>query len=162
MAALGVGAISGMVTKYRIIIQLIGGIVLLAFGLRLWFDTTHLNGPPAQSDRRPTLTEIVWDIPKTFILTVTNPGAVLGLIAIFGAVSSFVEIDGPIEALMLVASIMAGSLAWWTFLSVAASRVRDRIDGRRLHQINRVAGLLLISFALLLLGELSAKMLRLM
>ena len=36
-AALGVGAISGAVAYHRLTIEIVGGLVLIAFGLRLYF-----------------------------------------------------------------------------------------------------------------------------
>src|ERR1700686_2006895 len=51
------------------------------------------DGLVARGSRSETLRDFVWDIPQTFFLTITNPGAVLGLFAIFGGVSSFVEVE---------------------------------------------------------------------
>lgn len=77
----------------------------------------------------------------------------LGLIAIFGGISSFVEVRGRIDAMAMVLSIMAGSTVWWITLSMLIGRIRHRIDLRRLGQINRVAGVLLVAFGGLLVGE---------
>ena len=86
--------------------------------------------------------------------------AVIGLgmlFAIFGGVSSFVEVDGYIEALAIVAAVMSGSLAWWVGLSHLIGRFRHRITGERLGLINQIAGLLLLGFGVLLVGEVVLK-----
>lgn len=154
LAALGVGAISGFVNKYHAIIQCVGGIVLVAFGLRLYSSHPHVEDHDATDENGYSLADCLWDVPKTFFLTITNPGAVLGLIAIFGGISSFVAIKGPVEALILVASIMAGSCAWWLALSMLMGRIRHAIDDRRLELINRSAAVLLVGFGVMMLGEL--------
>jgi threonine/homoserine/homoserine lactone efflux protein len=92
-AALGVGAISGAVQDHRSVIQVVGGLVLVAFGLKLYFSKPRLGPVTPVQDSRETLRDFVWDIPQTFLLTITNPGAVLGLFAIFGGVSTFVEVE---------------------------------------------------------------------
>jgi threonine/homoserine/homoserine lactone efflux protein len=158
LAAMGVGAISGAISDYRYSIQFVGGVVLALFGVKLYFTAPHIE-PPREDEKHwdsilGAVRGVAWDVPKTFFLTITNPGAVLGLIAIFGGVSSFVEVRGKIDALAMVASIMAGSFAWWIALSMMIGRIRHRIDLRRLGQINRVAGVLLVGFGGLLVGEL--------
>ncbi|MCB1505370.1 MAG: LysE family transporter [Hyphomicrobiaceae bacterium] len=156
-AAMGVGAISGAVQNYRTVIQIIGGLALAGFGLKLF-----LSGPriemlhPAHADKA-TLKDFAWDIPQTFFLTITNPGAVLGLFAIFGGVSTFVEVKSNIDALTMVAAIMGGSMAWWVLLSNLIGRIRHKIDGARFGRINRIAGLLLIVFGGVLIGEMVMK-----
>ncbi len=156
-AALGVRAISGAVQDYRTIIQIVGGLALAGFGMKLF-----LAGPriemlhPAHADNA-TLKDFAWDIPQTFFLTITNPGAVLGLFAIFGGVSTFVEVKSHIDALTMVAAIMGGSLGWWVLLSNLIGRIRHKIDGSRFGHINRIAGLLLIVFGVVLVGEMVMK-----
>ncbi|HET6322192.1 MAG TPA: LysE family transporter [Hyphomicrobium sp.] len=156
-AALGVGAISGAVQHHRMTIQFIGGLVLVAFGLKLYFTAPRLMAMAPANDRPETLRDFVWDIPQTFLLTITNPGAVLGLFAIFGGVSTFVEVDSYVDALTIVAAVMAGSLGWWLGLSHLIARFRHRLSLTRLQLINKIAGLLLLGFGLLLLGEVVVK-----
>ena len=156
-AAMGVGAISGAVQYHRMAIQLLGGLVLVAFGLRLYFAAPRLVPVTPVADRPETLRDFVWDIPQTFLLTITNPGAVLGLFAIFGGVSTFVEVKGYVDALTIVAAVMGGSLAWWVGLSHLIARFRHRLSLARLQVINQIAGLLLCGFGVLLIGEVVLK-----
>lgn len=151
-AGLGVGYISGAVQTYRGWIQLVGGAALIVFGLRLLLKQSRLEQSDS-SGRMATFWAYWQDIPKTFILTITNPGAVLGLFAIFGGIGSFVSLRGYIDALFLVAAIAVGSLAWWIFLALIASHFRDRFDGTSLRAINLGAGVLLIGFGVVLVGE---------
>jgi len=152
-AGLGVGAISGMLQHHRSIIQTIGGIALVVFGLKLYFSTPRLAAASSDESARPGLRDYAWDIPQTFFLTITNPGAVLGLMTIFAGVSTFVEVDSTIDVLFMVAAIMSGSLLWWIALSDLIGRYRHMIDAPRLHLINRIAGVLLAGFGALLLCE---------
>lgn len=152
-AGMGANAIASAVELYRWIIQTIGGLALVVFGLKLYYTTPRLimpQGPEAQGTR---LRDFAWDIPQTFFLTITNPGAVLGLFAIFGGVSTFVEVHSTADVLLMVAAIMTGSLLWWVGLSNLISRHRHRIDEARIGLINRVAGWLLGIFGLLLVAE---------
>lgn len=157
-AALGVNAISGAIRQYRTAIQIVGGLTLLGAGVKLYF-TPAIVTTEAQA-QKASLRDYVWDIPQTFFLTITNPGAVLGLIAIFGGVSSFVEIETDVDAFLMVAAIMGGSFLYWFVVSQFISTIRHRIDVVRLGQINRIAGLILIAFGFILIGEMMVKRLR--
>ncbi len=152
-AGLSVGAISGAVAKHRGVIQLIGGIAFIAFGLKLYFAAPNVKVASEIEEASASLKDYAWDIPKTFFLTITNPGAVLGLIALFSGVSTFVEVHSTIDALLMVAAIMAGSLMWWISLSNLISRYRHRIDASTLKKVNLIAGILLAGFGALLLCE---------
>jgi threonine/homoserine/homoserine lactone efflux protein len=152
-AALGVGAISGAIQQYRDVIQLIGGLALIVFGARLFVAAPQAEAGHPEGEQRSTFQHHLWDVPKTFFLTVTNPGAVLALFAIFGGASSFVEVSSTVDALTMVAAIMSGSLAWWGLLSSLIGRIRHAVDLRRLQQINQLTGLLLFGFGGLLVAD---------
>lgn len=158
-AALGVNAISGAVRDYRAAIQILGGAALLFAGAKLYFSKPVIAAEPA--DRKVTLWDYVWEIPQMFFLTITNPAAVLSLIAIFGGVSSFVEVETYIDAFTMVAAIMGGSFLYWFVVSNFIATIRHKFDVVRLEQINRIAGLILIGFGCVLIGEMVLKRLRL-
>lgn len=156
-AALGVGFITGMVETYRFAIQLIGGLVLLAFGWQLYNTEPVTNGdlkgnPDGNGNDNGGVRH--WDIARSFFLTVSNPGAVLGLFTIIGGISSFVDIGGTADALLLVGAIMCGNLAWWVGLSSIVARIRHKLSLKNLRSINVIAGLALVAFGAVLLGEL--------
>jgi threonine/homoserine/homoserine lactone efflux protein len=155
MAAMGVGAISGVIDYHRTAIQVVGGLVLIGFGWRLYATAPSIDEGDENGNGNGSLRAYLWDIPKTFLLTVTNPGAVLGLFAIFGGISTFVEVTGPVEALLMVGAVMAGSLSWWVGLSYIVARLRHRLSFNRLALINRIAGLALVAFGLVLIGEIA-------
>jgi hypothetical protein len=52
---------------------------------------------------------------------------------------------------------MAGSLAWWIFLSNLISRFRHLVDADHLQMINRYAGVALMVFGAVLIGEMVLK-----
>lgn len=150
-AAFGVSAVTGAIRNYRAAIQMLGGLGLLGAGVRLYFVpksiATHVEAAKA------SLRDYAWDIPAMFLLTVTNPGAVLGLFAIYAGVGSFVEVDTVLDALAMVAAIMCGSFVYWFVVSERIALIRHRLDEVQLGRINALAGLILIGFGALLIAE---------
>jgi len=154
IAALSVTAISDVMSAYAAWIQLIGGVLLVAFGLALLFTRPALAIPLGQKSH---LLEHAGIIPQTFFLTVTNPGAILGMAAMIGGLGSLIGgLNTYFEALLLVAAVMGGSLLWWLGLSELIATIRHKLTEGRLKLINRIAGAVLIAFGLILLfgGEL--------
>ena len=154
IAALSVTAISDVMSAYAGWIQLIGGVLLIAFGLALLFTRPALAIPLGQKSH---LLEHAGIIPQTFFLTVTNPGAILGMAAMIGGLGSLIGgLNTYFEALLLVAAVMGGSLLWWLGLSELIATIRHKLTEGRLKLINRIAGAVLIAFGLILLfgGEL--------
>jgi threonine/homoserine/homoserine lactone efflux protein len=154
-AAMGVNAISGALRLYRTAIQIIGGGALILAGAKLFFARDTFSSIDEAAGT--TLSDFAWDIPKHFVLTITNPGAVFFLIAIFGGASSFVEVETGADAVAITLAIMAGSFVYWSIAAHLINRVRHRIEGRLMSRINQVAGLILIGFGCVLIGEMAMK-----
>jgi threonine/homoserine/homoserine lactone efflux protein len=155
-AALGVNAITGAIRLHRFSIETVGGLALFLYGVRLFFAQPRLTRE-AEAAKTSSLGDFVWDIPQTFFLTITNPAAVLGLFAIFGGVSSFVEVESYVDVFTMVAAIMGGSLTWWILLCNFIANIRHRLDLGMLRLINRIAGVLMFAFGGLLLAEVIIK-----
>jgi threonine/homoserine/homoserine lactone efflux protein len=150
IAAFSLTAISDVMLNYAVEFQLIGGVVLTVFGFALLFARPVLRIPIGQASR---LWEHTGVIPQTYFLTVTNPGAVLGMIAIFGGLGSLIGGLNYPKALLLVLSVMGGSLLWWISLSELISTIRHKLTDARLKLINRAAGTVLIAFGVVLVLE---------
>jgi len=144
IGAFSVAAISDVMVAYGDAIQYIGGLLLIGFGLALLLSRPVLATP---THERSHLLEHTGIIPQTFVLTVTNPGAILGMAAMIGGLGSLIGgLNTNLEALILVAAIMGGSLLWWLGLSELIATVRHKLTESRLNVINRIAGFVLFTF----------------
>lgn len=151
VAAFGITAVTSVMETYGGEIQLFGAIVLIAFGARLLFYEPDIVAPPPASG---LFIRQLGLAPQTFALTVTNPGAILGMLAIVGGVGSAIRIETVAQAGTLVVGVMLGSLLWWFILAWLISTIRHRLTQSRLKLINRIAGALLMVFGALLLLDL--------
>lgn len=93
----------------------------------------------------------------SFAMTVTNPGAILGFIAIFGSLGEHAPEKGDyVGALALVLGVLTGALLWWACLSALVSKLRNRMNDNWLSTINHGAGIILLLFAALILGKVAS------
>jgi threonine/homoserine/homoserine lactone efflux protein len=149
IAAFSVTAISDAMYSYSGWVKLVGGLLLVGFGIGLLFTHPSMKIPVGQKSH---LLEHTGIIPQTFFLTVTNPGAILGMAAMIGGLGSLIGgLNTYFEALLLVAAVMGGSLLWWLGLSELIATIRHMLTEGRLALINRIAGAVLIAFGLILL-----------
>lgn len=155
LASFSIAAISDVLLKYGDAIQLIGGVLLVAFGIGLLVMRPVMTTPP---NERSHLFDHMGIIPQTFLLTVTNPGAVLGMAAMVGGLGTLIGgINTNLEALILVAAVMGGSLLWWLGLSELIATIRHKLTDGRLKLINRIAGIVLLGFGIALIAEISLR-----
>ena len=158
IGAFSIAAISDAMMAYGNVIQLVGGLLLLVFGLALLLRQPVMTTPP---EERSHLLDHMGIIPETFILTVTNPGAVLGMAAMIGGLGSIIGgLNTNLEALILVVSVMWGSLLWWLGLSELIATIRHKLTDSRLKLINRIAGVILFGFGIALIAEISFRYFR--
>lgn len=142
-AAFGVTAVSDFVDENSAIIQTVGGLLVIVFGIRILLSRPHL-----ENDEEPS-PSLVSGIATGFVMTATNPGVVLGFLAIFGSLGKWAPDPGDyVGAAMLVAGVLTGALSWWVMLSALVSRLRLRMNDTWLLWINRGAGAALIAFGI--------------
>lgn len=160
IAASGLSFVAALLQTFAAEIQLIGGAILIVFGLKLTHNRLGGTRPrdmlddmdAATDPAQQTLRSHAYIIPQSFLLTVTNPGAMLGAFALFGGLASVVgAMPTAADVAMVVFAVIAGNLTWWIVLSHTICRFRHRVDGTRLRTVNKYAGLALMAFGLLLL-----------
>lgn len=155
IAAWGITAISDVMLKERALLQIVGGAVLLAFGIKLFFTKPKLTDPRLRTGaaERDGFWAYIWAIPQTFFLTITNPGAMLGMFALVGGGGSALGGLSTTEAITFVISVMGGSLLWWFLIARIIASFRHKLDERRLRLINQAAAVVLGGFGIAVLGQ---------
>lgn len=162
VAAFGITAVSDFIAHYESMISLVGGIVLLALGLRTITAApsvriNDLPPPPAGSDGSPPadqdrkLGNHATTLGTTFILTITNPATLMGFLFIFGSVGGLAAHDSYLQAGLLVCAVMLGSFLWWVTLSAIVSYFRERLSSRGLRMVNIISGTLIAAFGVFVL-----------
>lgn len=142
----GITAIASFIAENTRIIELVGGLLILVFGIKLWHTP-----PPVDSEVGDGPTSLLGGFATAFFMTITNPGAILGFIAVFSSLSRFAPAMVPLagnyaDAGVMVAGVATGSIIWWIGLSGIVTLFRKSIDEHWLDRANLVAGGALILF----------------
>jgi threonine/homoserine/homoserine lactone efflux protein len=147
VAGFGLTVISAFLIDQRGWIQLIGGIFLVALGIRT------LKAAPSEQSAATSGSGLFTSYVSTFFLTLTNPMTILSFAGIFAALG-VANTGGSLAAAgSLVMGVFLGSAAWWLILSGGVSLVRERISFGMLRWVNRLSGFILVAFGTLALWQ---------
>lgn len=150
-AALGITALSGLMNTYETQIQFIGGLILVIFGAKIFLAQPKFMTEMAQSSQ---IRGHLRGIPQSFLLTITNPGALLGIFAIFGSLSSAVGgLESYLDSLMILIGLLSGATIWWLGLTRLIAALRGKMTEKRLKIINQIAGSVLFVAGFGLVGK---------
>jgi len=144
IAAFGLQSIEHFILEYEMLLQIFGGLLLVVLGIRTartHFLATDLAPIPHAAR-----------LGLTFTLSVTNPGLILGFIAIFSSMSGILVLGAsPYRPIIVLLGLAMGGALWWLALSLAVSRLKTKLSAITLDKINRWSGIFVAAFGFVLL-----------
>jgi threonine/homoserine/homoserine lactone efflux protein len=143
VAAFGLAALSNFIVAHRPGITIGGGILIALFAVKIFFSKRKRDQEGSSSR---VMIISFWTM---FLMTLTNPVtllALLGMLAVMGLESLAASY---LNAGILVAGVFFGSMIWWALLSLGAGSFLSRMPIGILGWLNRVVGVLLFIFGIL-------------
>ncbi len=137
---LGMSVVNDFLTANEIMLQLVGSIVLILFGIGV-YRSNPLKGwnPNVQNGD----TRYIKDFVSSFFLTLSNVAIIFVFITLFARFQFNPMEHGPSYILFYLASIAIGALAWWFFISTFVSKIRKHFNRQGIVLLNRIVGVLL-------------------
>ena len=148
IAGFGLTFISGFLVAQQNWLNFFGGIFLCYLGIRTSRSTPASDS--AQAEGKGLLRNYL----SIFILTLTNPMTILSFAAIFAGLGLANQPGDYLSAMTLVLGVFSGSALWWLVLSFGVSLFRERVTPQWMVWINRVSGLIVLTFGILALANL--------
>ena len=130
----------------RFYLQIVGSVLLLAFGIYTWRSDPTRNMHKS-GQQRGTLWYNAW---TAFLVTFSNPLIIFLFMGLF-AQFAFVFPDHPFEMVIGFASIVGGALLWWFGLTWLVDKVRVIFDDNGIKIINQIIGAAVVIFSLIIL-----------
>ena len=152
VAAFGLTFVSIFLVSERVWLRLIGGIFLCYLGLRTFLTR------PAHEAAKGKGGGLFGTYASTFFLTLTNPMTILSFATIFAGLGIASKDGSYIDAGVLVVGVFLGSALWWLLLCGGISWFHTRFNLKGLKWLNRIAGVVIMSFGLVVLFSLYAEM----
>jgi len=161
VTAFGITAISQLIAGYYTPLRLIGGLMLLGFGIHI-FNANVCILRDAEGGVSPDngSSSLVRAIASTFALTITNPATLFGFTALFAGLGSLAgESATFLDAAVTVLGVIAGSTMWWFTLTTVVGIFHRHIDTGVMRNINRLFGIIVTGFGVVVLGNLVLRLL---
>jgi len=145
VAALGLTLVSAFLIDQANWLRLIGGAYLCYLGVKTFLSE------PAQQAAVAKGQGLLGAYTSTLFLTLTNPLTIFAFAAIFAGVGAEAAAGNTLGALNVVLGVFLGSCSWWLILVTLTSLFRSRLNTTGLVWVNRVSGLLILGFGVLIL-----------
>jgi threonine/homoserine/homoserine lactone efflux protein len=134
VAAFGLTLVSNFIVEQEYWIRLIGGILLVALGLRTLLvhaaERTAKNGSNGHASAYVSM----------FLLTFTNPMTLFAFAVVFAGMGAGSAVGDTLKASFLVAGVFAGSALWFLLITSAVHFYKDKFKVWGLKVINVIAG----------------------
>lgn len=148
ITGLGMSFVMNLITNpsNKFWLQIIGSIVLLAFGIY-----SFINNPTRNMHISGNKKGSLWHNGLTaFLVTFSNPLIIFLFMASFAQLA-FVIPHHPVEMALGYLSIIGGALLWWFGLTWLIDKIRGKFDTNGIIIINKIIGSLVIVFSLIML-----------
>lgn len=148
IAAFGLTFVSSFLVSEGVWLRLIGGIFLCYLGFKTFLTK------PAHEAAKAKGTGLFGAYTSTFFLTLTNPMTILSFATIFAGLDIASKDGSYVAAGVLVLGVFLGSALWWLFLCSGINWFRSRFNLRGLKWVNRITGVIIMAFGLVVLFSL--------
>lgn len=140
LTGLGMSIVIDFIETNQDLLQVLGSIVLVAFGIYL-FRQNPIKNIRKQNGSKSNLTH---DFITAFLLTLSNPLILFLFIGLFARLNFFVPESKQIHYIAGYLSIVIGALLWWFTITYFMGRVRKKFNLRSLFVINKSIGGIII------------------
>lgn len=144
-AIFSVAVVESFLTENRPLVQFVGSLMLIAFGLRTIFVPPGRRTEKAMAAPVDHLS-LLQSLVSAFIVTIVNPITIVAFVSIFAAIHVSATVEGLWAAWAVVVGILVGALAWWWLLASLASVMRQRFTDRGLRWLNSISGAVIGGF----------------
>ena len=130
----------GFIDEYRFILQLIGSLIIIGFGVWIFSSNPVSQPRPDEKYEHSLFTDYV----TTFGLTLSNPLILFVLIALF-ARFDFVTPETTVWVMIAgLISVLIGASLWWNLLTYFVNHFRNKFNIRGLKLINQITGIVIL------------------
>jgi len=145
IAALGLTFISNFLVQEQLWLRLIGGLFLCYLGAKIFLSKSA--GQVSSAD----VPSHIGNYGSTFFLALTSPITILVFVAVFAGLGVVSSGSYYFSVGLSVAGVFTGSALWWFMLCGVAGILHGKISYDKLTKFNKVSGIIITVFGLVIL-----------
>ncbi len=145
LTGLGLSFITDFITSHQLILQIIGSLVIAAYGIYLFKSnpTRDLKTPTERPNK------LFKNIGSGFLLTLSNPLILFFIISLFARFNFLSNEYRFYHYIIGYLSIFGGAMLWWYLITFSVNKVRSHFNMRSLWLLNRIVASILIVMAVI-------------
>ncbi|KAA6302009.1 MAG: hypothetical protein EZS26_001825 [Candidatus Ordinivivax streblomastigis] len=145
ITCMGMGFVIMFIEDNQAILQVIGSILLMFFGIYTYRSNPSFRKPKDSSRKR----SYSQDALTAFVLTLSNPLIIFLFIALF-ARFNFINPDAKLYSMILgLLSIFIGALLWWFILTMTVGTLLHGVFKERgIKVMNRMIGVIIVALSI--------------
>ena len=152
ISLLGLFLVDTFVDNHKALVMLVGGIVIALIGVKVYF-----TNPVRQIKQKKKPSRGIADMFESLAMTITNPGSIFLILAMFAAVRLDMSAYSPEESRhairLVLVGIFLGSALWWYLLSTLINVFRKKFRIKQLIIINKISGIVILALGVISFGE---------
>lgn len=144
VGAFGLTLISDFMIKYQIVINVIGGILILIMGFGLLCRRSEAIDNIPQKQTADGIKMFL----SSFAVGITNPAAIITFLFAF-SYFGIIGQTGLKNGILLVIGVFIGTYIWWGSLTAAVEIIKKRKSDSGFRYANKIFGVILIIFSII-------------
>lgn len=146
IAGFSISYIIDFVKEQQSWIQLLGSLIMIAFGYFIFQSNPAIQLRKAQ--KQSSTGTFFQDMATAFGLTISNPLLIFVFIGVFAGFK-VMRGGGISEPLIVLPGIFIGASMWWFTLTSIVSLFRKRINLRGLWRLNKITGIIIMTLSVI-------------
>ena len=146
LVSLGMSFILDFINTHQFLIQIIGSIIILLFGIYLFLKKPKNQLP--QIKKSHSKGDLISDYLSAFGLCFSNPLIMFLFIGLF-ARFQIIESGNISNNIIAFISIIIGAIIWWILLTMIVGYFKNKFKLRELRIINKITGSIIIILSII-------------
>lgn len=146
VAAFGVQVVSNFLKSHHFVIQVVGGALLFAMGVRMLFDKSPAKSVSVEYHK------LFGAFASILGLSLANPVAVVAFLAIFASFGLGDADADVFHAVAVVLGVFFGSMLWWVLLAFGGAYLRETLT-KRMNRVKAISGGVIAVFGVFAFAE---------
>lgn len=141
LALFSLGYINSFIEKYNFWVEIIGGLIVIVFGLSIYFKKVKHPNLRSKQNVETKRSGYVGNYFSVLLLTLPNPAYFFVFVWIFAAmgVGSAASVTWA-HSLATLAGVAIGACFWWFTLTFFVNKLRKKFSYKGLWWLNKISG----------------------
>ncbi len=140
IAAVGMGFVARFILENKVYLHFGGGLILITFGIHMYVSKQKSLETKRNIDSGTLFKAFI----STFFLALANPATIFSFVVVFTSSNISHTTKVPFAKFFLILGVFIGSMLWWLFLVICASKLESKFTVKNVNGLNKVLGAMVI------------------